>query len=375
MSAWLLLTAIAMIAVFVAWRGVAALAARSVIAARLRTLLVLIAALLGLRVLAGFHTDRVTGTALMMTACWLPMAGLRLTEELQRRHAPGFLKYAALGGAAGLSIVALANGWNGVTVRLLAGYQAAVTAAMAVLLWRSRNDLVLAERRTADTFLLTLLLTIPLAATDFQELVSEAPVRGGTFAVLTLLLAAARLASGHGTPRQLAADIAIIGGVGGLTMLAAWAVYPQASFATALNLAAIGVAISALLLLIERFTQLRLHEAGIIPALARVPDGRLENIISAHPTLASGRILGASELAGYPAASLARLAQYRVISAEIADASAGDAARDLLDAVAATHLLRLSRDPPSFLAISVGGLTGPGFDGELEIAARLMEKA
>ena len=132
---------------------------------------------------------------------------------------------------------------------------------------------------------------------------------------------------------------------------------------------------AALLLLIERFGVARAQDDDLIAALARATGEDRAAVIGSHPTLASGRILGPRELAGYPAASLARLVGHQVISIETGDPEARDAARDLLDATAATHLVRLSCDPPSFLAITAGGLASAALDDKLTIAARLIEKA
>ena len=128
-----------------------------------------------------------------------------------------------------------------------------------------------------------------------------------------------------------------------------------------------------LLLLIERFADVRWHQPGLITALAGAPDGDRDAIIAAHPLLASGRVIGDDELSHYPAESLANLIEHRVLSADTRGPNARDAARDLLDAASATHLLRISREPPRFLAIAAGGLSGPALDDELAIAARLIE--
>ena len=44
---------------------------------------------------------------------------------------------------------------------------------------------------------------------------------------------------------------------------------------------------------------------------------------------------------------------------------------DLLDATAATHLLRLSTSPPGFLAVSAGALAGDSIVAELDLVSRL----
>ena len=132
---------------------------------------------------------------------------------------------------------------------------------------------------------------------------------------------------------------------------------------------------ACLLLIVARARPEAEQGAGLIAALARAPDRDTAALIAAHPLLASARVLGPSELAAYPAASIARLLEHAVVSASTGEREARDAARDLLDAHAATHLVRLSRDPPRLLAVAAGSLAAPALDDELALAARLIERA
>lgn len=368
------LAGVALLALLVARRGVAEAAARSEVAARLRAVYTLTAALLTLRLLGPVIPATPRVVALMTVAAWLPFTGIRLVEALCRRHAPRAVKIAALGGALAFTLLSLTLGlvWSAGALTALALYQSAMLAAMIRLLARGRGELAGPERRTLDTFLLALLLTIPLALTDFPALVPGLPVRGGVFAVLTLVLASSRLVRDRGTPAGLLADLAAIGVAGGAGALAGWIALPGLAPDSTAMLAAAGGAIAALLLLVERTALHRTRTPGIAAALASAPGDDLGALLSAHPLLESGRMLEGEALAAYPAASLAELLDHRVTSADLDQA---DAARDLLDAAQATHLLRISRDPPRLLAIAAGGLAGPALDDELAIAARLIEKS
>lgn len=371
-----IVTAIAMLAVLAARRDAAAIAGRSAVAARLRTLYSLIAALLALRLLAPLAAATPLVIALMLVAAWLPMAALRLIEELRRRHAPRPIKLIALVGAVGFSALALTLGfvWSAAAALALALYQLTMLALMVALLARSRRELGLGERRTIDTFLLALLLTIPLAVTDFTAVLPDAPVRGGAFAVLLLVLATASLAAGEGSPRRLLADLLIGAGGGGASVLVALSAMPALPGGVAILIAAGGAALSCLLLIVARSRTPR-DATGLVAALARAPADDSDALIAAHPLLASGRVLAQSELSAYPAASVARLLDYPVVSASTGDPEARDAARELLDAHAATHLVRLSRIPPRLLAVSAGSLAASALDDELALAARLIERA
>jgi hypothetical protein len=374
--AGILITAIALLAVLIARRWVAALAARSDVAARLRTLYTLLAALLALRLLAPLLASAPLAVALMTVAAWLPIAALRLVEELCRRHAPRPVKMVALGGALGFTAMALTIGlvWSAGAIRALAAFQSGMLVTTVWLLARSRDGLAPAERRTADTFLVALLLAIPLALTDFTYLFPELPVRGGPFAVLILLLATSRLTAEQGTVPRLAADLGTVAAASGAAVAVGYLASPALGGSVGAILAGGVAAIAALLLLVERFAALRSRQSGLITALAATPADDTDAIISAHPLLETGRMLGDAELSQYPPESVARLFDHPVISAETHDQDARDAGRDLLDATGATHLLRVSRNPPRLLAVTAGGLSDRSLDDELAVASRLIER-
>ncbi|WHO39357.1 hypothetical protein PMI04_001790 [Sphingobium sp. AP49] len=371
-----LLTGIAIVATLAASRGIASTARHSTVSARLRLIYRLVAILLGLRLIYGAWQSGLVAALLMLTAAWLPFATLRLAEELVRRHAPPIIKLAALSGSLALSFLPLTLGlvWTAPAVMALAAFQAGMLLCILFLLLRDRRGLALSERQAADMLALALALALPLVLTDFALLFPDLPVRGGTFAALILVLAASRLATGSGRPRMLVADMLIATGGGTIILL------PMAMITAtqAMTIAACATAMVALVILIERL-HLRDDAAGSISrALAAMPaDASRDGLLSAHPLLARGQLLHAGQLADFPAQTLAQLAQYRLLSARIglSDPLLTQATRELLDRHAATHLLRLSVAPPLFLAISANGLADARIDGELEVAARLLETA
>ena len=364
-----LLTAIALLAVLVAVRGVAGTARTTAVGARLATVYWLVAALLACRLIVDVSTGVAASfvvVATMMIAAWLPLAGLRLVEELLRRHAPRVAKLGTLGGALGFSVLALAVGfvWSTGALIALALFQAVTIAVMVTLLLRHRGDLSQAERAAADTFLIALVATIPLALTDFRALVPDLPVRGGSFAILLMVLATSRVVEGGGAPRRLLADIALCLGGGGLV-----------ASVTSGDVAAtgLGFALTALALLVERFARSRGTDGGLVSALASIDDVDPQTLLASHPMLSSGRIVEGAALADYPATAIAALTRHRSINDATADPDARDAARDLLEAHAATHLVRLGAVPPRFLAVSAGSFVSARTDAELTLLARLIE--
>lgn len=374
-AAMLVITALALAALVVSWNGLRASARRLASAARLRSLYGLLAALLTLRLVVVAVPHPLVVAALMLIAAWLPVATLRLAEELRRRHAPRFVKLTALVGALAFSAVAVTIGlvWNVAAIAALAVWQASVLAAILALLVVSRSDVTSPERRTIDTVLIALLFAVPLVLSDFGAIWPDLPLRGGAFAVLLLVLATSGRANGGGDPAGLLSDALLAFGAGGLVLLAGLTVGPPPTGAGAIVLSGCGTAIGALALLLERARGARGTEPGLIAALAATDAGDRAAILSAHPMLAAGRLLGPRELTGYPVRSVEQLAGHRVISAETGDRECRDTAADLLLATAATHLLRLSRDPPEFLAVVCDGLAPHARDDELTVAARLLE--
>lgn len=373
----MILTAIACFGLLVARWAIGRSSTRSAVALRLGHLYALLAVLLTVRLAMAAMSSPLLSVLLMVVAAWLPLAGLRLVEELRRRHAPVAIKLAGLLGAIGFSVVAVTAGffWSHGAMLALAAYQAAMLAAMIVLLATGRRSIGGAERHSADIVLLALLLAIPLAASDFTALLPDLPVRGGPFAILLLVLATSRLIGGDGHPAQLLGDIGVAAGAGGVAVFAGMASLPRVPPQPDWRVAAAGAATAMLVLLIERLSRLRARQRGLVAALAGSLESDADAMLSAHSLLSSGRLLTDAELSTYPEASLARLLEHRVVNADTSDAEARDAARDLLDAAGATHLLRVSRNPPRLLAIAAGPLAGPALDDELAIAARLLEAA
>ncbi|MCU0729168.1 MAG: hypothetical protein MUF41_03570, partial [Sphingopyxis sp.] len=217
-AAPLLIPALGVVAALLARRSFAAKARFSPVAARLSTLTTGIALLLVMRLFAAVSSAAIADIGVMLVATWLPLLTLWLVEELRRRHAPRPLKFFALFGALGFSVVALVLGpwWSAAAMFALAAYQAAMLAVLVILLAR-RDDLSSAEWASAQMLLAALLYALPLTLTDFTAIFPDLPVRGGVFALLLLLLAAARLAHERARPLWLLYDVLALLAVGALT--------------------------------------------------------------------------------------------------------------------------------------------------------------
>lgn len=377
-TAQALVFGLTLFALLVAYRTAVPLARRSAVVAQLRTLYWLFAALMVLRLVLLLWPVALFSAVLMLIAAWIPLVTLRLAEELVRRHAHRYTKIAILGGAIVFSVLAISVGliWDRALASALAAWQSVSIVAIVALLIENRRSVSVEERQAADTLSLALVLAIPLVLTDFQALFPDLPVRGGSFALLLLLLATSRMAMLLGTPRLLLADMLIVAVSAAIFWGMLRLLVPTLDGATVFAITASGTALFTSILLLERFLALGREQGGLVAALAQcAPEAGKMELLAAHPLLSDGVVLSGAALADYPPHSITALAGHRVIGAGTIAGEGGDAARDVLTRSAATHLLRLSKSPPAFLAIAAGTMAGQSLDDELQLISRLIEDA
>ncbi|HSF13064.1 MAG TPA: hypothetical protein VLA50_08835 [Erythrobacter sp.] len=370
-----LLTGIGLLAALVARAGVADAARSGGVAGHLRLLLTLIALLLGLRLAIVAAPSYFFIACTMVVAAWLPLATLRLAEELVRRHTARWLKVLAMGGAIGFSVLAITFGivWTGAAIIALAVFQAVVMGAVLAHLISQRANISIGERCAVDMLTLAFVLAVPLLATDYQRLFPDLPFRGGPFAALVFVLACSRLAGDASRPLRLLGDIVIAAAAGGIIALGAKLVGASEPIILAVSACATGAA--ALALLVERFADPASRAEGLLSPIARAAPEEAA-ILAAHPLLASGVPVTAASLADLPDDLIAALAARPVVcaSGEPSEDTLTGAARELLSRYGASHLLRLSQHPPRFLAVSGGALNQDRLTSELTIVARLLER-
>jgi hypothetical protein len=347
-------------------------AERDGVEGRLRELTLVATVLLAARLVRAITGDADWALVVeLLAAAWLPMVGVRVIEEVTRRHAPRPLKYAVLVGGGVFSLVAIgiAPFVGTAASAALAGFQALTLTAMIALLLRERGQAHATERPSIDALTLTFVLVLPLAAVDYVVTGSADGPRGGDFALLLVVLTCSLLAAGRASPRALAGDLLVLAGAG---LGAALVFGPNAPHAAPV-LAGAAVAGAALLVLLERLRTRRADRVGLIGALALLPDGAdAATVRAAHDLLSTASVLEGERLAALPPAALAALARLRVADGRHGDPDVDAAARELLDAAGATHLVRLASAPPRFLAVAAGPLAGPSLAAQLDMAARLL---
>lgn len=365
----LIITALALVATAIALLPLGEARHESAVAMRMFWLLLGLLALLAARLLA-WSGNAVAAVPLLLVASWLPLLALRVAEQIVRRHAAFSVKWLMLGGGMLFTAVTLIVGalWSGMLTVALAAFQAAAIMCAVVHILRA-DDISPGETQLGRVFAAALVLAIPLAASDFQS-IAQLPVRGGAFAVLLLVLAMSRSVAGAASPYSLAIDLVVLSGAGAVIAGSAAIILTGETVAQIWQIGAIGAATAAVALIVQRRGEARLvmrARPSLARALAALPERPdLATLLSAHPLLASGRMVEANMLAAYPPAEVDALLARRVVTR-----SCGDASRDLLDATAATHLLRLSNSPPRLLAVSAGTLAGDDIASELDLVARV----
>lgn len=368
----LVITALALAAAALALIPLGEARRESAVAARMFALLLVLAGLLAARLLA-WSGSAIAAIPLLLVASWLPLLALRVAEQIVRRHAAPGVKRLVLGGGLIFTAVTLIFGawWTATVLIALATFQTVAILCAVVHILRA-DDISPGEDQLGGVFAAALLLSIPLAASDFQ-VIAQLPVRGGAFAALLLVLATSRFVAGTASLSSLAIDLLVMSGAGAVVAGSAALVLAGENAAQIAQIGAIGAATAAVAVIVQRRGEARLilrARPSLTRALAALPEAPdLSTILSAHPLLASGRLVEQDTLAAYPQAEIEVLLGRRV-----ATRSAGDAARDLLDATAATHLLRLSKAPPRFLAISAGALAGDDIAAELDLVARTVAR-
>ena len=161
---------------------------------------IVVAALLGLRMLNRFSDAEIVNIVLELVVASLPVVALLLAESLIRRHAPVWMKLACL--SASLAIVLLAALRLDLlgAVRVPAMGMALVLSLALVLglmVFRDRTSLMANENERITSLLVGFVILIPFAATDFLDNRYEQLVGMGAIGVLSLTLAFIRGVSGR----------------------------------------------------------------------------------------------------------------------------------------------------------------------------------
>jgi hypothetical protein len=314
----------------------------------------------------------------------VPLAGLLVAEGVLRRHAPLWLKIAGAAGC-GLPGLALVLRLSDAAVNLanLCVVFAGFGAVAWLLVTRDPADLTAAENRLIRRLVAVLIVLLPLIATDFRSIFPAIPVRLGAVGALVILYVGF--------------------GAGGLTTLARTRVFAMLAFlviagcfALAFGMIRSGGADVAELVRVEAVGFSGLLLAGLLseelgaqgerahppgPLLLADDPERFAAALATHPLLADAHILAGDALADVAGADFAALlARHPVLRRRETpwdrDPHDGGVERalSLIESHDATHLVRLSLDPPRVMLLALPAIANdPRAESEIALAQRVGE--
>lgn len=353
---------------------------------RLQFGLAVLSVLLASRVINWWTGSALFGLTTMVAAGMVPLAAMILTEGLLRRHAPLSAKIFMAGGAllfalAGLLPDTVAEPWR---FALLFSFQLAGLAVIAFLaLRRDRKSLSKAENRAVDRIALSLLLILPLLATDYRGVFPDVPVRLGGLAILFLcwLMISLGQRTVHHRDMLLAFFILFATALaGGLAIAFSFGLDGRQSIqasAIVLAVALFGVVWkdSVTLRTEQRRENLLVHLAkGDIGSVRGFLEG-LQN----HPLVEGSLLLQAADLVDLDAELLGSVfCRFPVTGLSDLRGTIGISIAEseqlawLLEKYEATHLMMVSHVPLMLVALNMPSISAtPGAEAELRVVQRM----
>jgi hypothetical protein len=358
---------------------------RSPLTQRLLLLLGVVAVLFLARGIAWWSGSIWLDRLSLIPAAFVPLGALVVTEAILRRHAPRFIKIAALAGAVLIGLGG-AFRYDTPSAILLAAFQLAGFACCAWLLaTRDRTSLLASENRSIGRLAAGALIVIPFLVTDFQALVPGIPVRLGALGALLVVTAVLIAGSGAETRRQgiLLTAMRLVSSA--LLGAAAACVSDDVDAAQIMRFCAIAIA-GVLTIGLMTDTLRALFESQVPGVLnsdatstARTRDELIAEL-ARHPMFESARRYREGELIAYDPPLLRDFLSARCVLRR-PDAPWGLAASDpavermvsLMKAGNATHLIILSHDPVDVLALAVPVISAdPATETALALVRRLL---
>lgn len=319
----------------------------------------------------------------LFAAALVPLAAVITAEGLLRRHAPKGVKWGV-----GLATVvfAVTAFWFGSAPNLvhLVGLMSFQVAGFAIAGWmiatRDRSTLSMVENRNAGRLAWSLVILVPLIATDFLLVIIRLPVQMSAIGVLVMCWVAAGLARGTQSHRAGFAPIGVVV-FAGITSGALIAVLAGAGADGAILGAAISTSVMLVLAIIfeTRASSLSAQSTGLIAHMAQAPtDSPLAFLrgLQTHPMVAGAVVVSSADLDGFDPDILTRIFTaapvLRQAAPPIIDAQATDYVTHLFKRFGATHILDLGQSPRQLLALAMPALQSrPAAEVELDAVQRM----
>jgi len=316
------------------------------------------------------------GFLVLLGAALVPLAVVLLAEGLVRRHAPVWVKtLVAIGTVAfGLSAFWVSGSIDPARLIALLIYQiSGLFIAGWLVLRRDKASLSAAENQQAERLVLSLILLLPFAASDFLLNYIGLPVRPSAIGVLFLCWLAISLGQEQGGHRAtIARFVVLLTGTGLAGLLIAQLAGLSLS-ETILSLAIIwAAALVATLWNDARALREQVTRQSLLALLAETHGDKADLLarLQSHPMVGGALQLGASELVDLDKDVLAELfarqpVLTRAHAAEFPE-SPGEHARHLFLRFDASHILLTGNEPLTLLALSLPEIGATG-RAELEL--------
>lgn len=341
--------------------------------------------LFGIRVTIALFAGRalgiVTGVNLfniitLIGAALIPVAVLLLTEGLLRRHAPRWAKAFVAGGAVIFALWAVVPigpySWR--LYGLLVFQALGLLVSGWLVVSRDRGSLSGSENRAVERLGLSLVMLVPLAATDFLTVQMGVPVQASPLAVLFLCWLAIGLGGNEARHR---ASVMAFGVVVGVAVMATVALSVMFAMGWDASLVAGAVVLAAILTaavyMEARHQRMDAQSLSMLRHLAEAKGGAMQflNRLQDHPMVEGSAIIGKDVLEDLDQVALERLfEQHPVIRrADMwGEGQAADYARHLFARYGASHIFWVSGTPLRLVALSMPAVAASSVT-ELELAA------
>jgi len=336
----------------------------------------LVAALFAMRCLAWSTGSAFLLGAVDVLAAATPLAGLIVAEGLMRRHAPRWLKSAAVWGSVAVAVLNVVPGvpkivGSVVELAVVAGG----FAAIGVFLWtRDRASLTDAENGDIRRMVIAMVLLVPLIATDFRSLWPDLPLRFGAVGALVMLFFA--FGPGRNSGRERLLSMLVFGAIAALFAFGYLSTDHGEDVGQAIRTMTVGLCgliVAALFSEVLGAASERRKPAD--PLLAAETRDQFVAALKEHRLIGNALVLEEGELAPLRHSAFDALVAERSVLKRT-DAPWGRTARDdgveraasLFMTYDATHVMRLSLEP---LRLAVFALPQISSDvrAESEIAA------
>jgi hypothetical protein len=322
----------------------------------------------------------------IIAAGLVPLATVVVTEGLLRRHAPLAVKIFAAGGSCLFVLLAflpdgLIEPWR--SWGLLAFQAGSFVTAGAVILNRDKKSLSAAENRAAERIALSLLLILPLFATDYRAGYVDVPVRLGGVAILFLCWLTISLGRRHLSHRDTVAAFLVLvvaacasGLVAGALSESGFAFYVEAAVISLCSMLVAVIWNDSISLASERRRQ------SLIRHLADGDISNTERFLSGlqnHVLVEGALSLRDDDLGDFDLRALRSLfSRHPVLHRSNSEANAGfdEQSREqlawLFEKYDATHAMIVSNEPFMLVVLTMPAVsTTPGAEAELRAVQRM----